>query len=189
VGQDAASERHHCRNTNVGGHYFFMKILPILILLTTVQIVRGQSENQKDLVEILEIALQLDKLPPELIQKPIEKFSSGTNSPFIIVKSDKSKSLDKIYPADSSHVWVADYTQIFEFELTCGLVPLNLTRKKNILTLDYKTVKYPYSSKNNTITTCHSGRLTAKKEGDSWTIVRSKIKEINCEVDMFGQKK
>ena len=169
-----------------------MKILPIIFLLTTVQIASGQSENQKDLTEILEIALRLDKLPIELLQKPIKKFTPGTNAHFIIVKSDTTKNIEsKFYPADTSHVWVVDYTSIFEFELTCGLVPLNLTRRKNRLTIDYKTVKYPYSPKNNTNTdtTCHSGRLTAEKKGDSWTIVSSKTKEIKCETDFFGHKK
>ncbi len=167
-----------------------MKILLLLITLTTSQIARGQSVNQRDLVDILEIAFRTEKLPSELIQKPIKKFTPGTNSPFIIVKSDSTKNLEsKFYPADTSHVWVVSYTQIFEFELTCGLVPLNLTRKKNRLTLEYKTVEYPYSSKDNTRTTCHSGRLTADKKGDSWTITNSKLKEIKCEIDFFGHKK
>ena len=167
-----------------------MKILPFIILLTTVQIASGQSENQKDLVEILEIALLTDKLPSELIQKPIKKFTPGTNVPFIVVKSDSTKDLEsKFFPADTSHVWVVDYTTIFEFELTCGLVPVNLTRKRNRLTLEYKTVEYPYSSKDNTKRICHSGKLTADKKGDSWTIVNSKLKEIKCEIDFFGHKK
>ena len=169
-----------------------MKILPILILLTTVQITRGQSDNQRDLVNILELALRTDKLPNELIQKPIVEFAPWTKVPFIIVKSDLTKNLDSnFHPADSSHVWIVDYTHIFESELTCGLVPIDLTRRKNRLTIDYKTVKYPYSSENNTNTdtTCHSGRLTAKKKGDSWTIVSSKINEIKCETDFFGHKK
>jgi hypothetical protein len=166
-----------------------MKILLTILSLTTVYVASGQSANQKDLVEILEIALRIDRLPSELIQKPIENFAPWTKDPFIIVKSDSIKHLDSnFHPSDSSSVWIVDYTHIFESELTCGLVPLDLKRKKNRLTLDYKTVKYP-SSKNNTNTICHSGRLTAEQSGDSWTIVSSKFKEIKCEIDFFGHKK
>jgi len=36
VGQDAASERHHCRNTNVGGHFNMdRKVILILLVLTS----------------------------------------------------------------------------------------------------------------------------------------------------------
>jgi len=176
--------------TNVGGHYFFMKILPIVILLTTVQFASGQSQNQRDLVEILNVALRTDKLPTELIHKSVPKYAQWTNSPFIIVKSDTTKNLDREFrPTDNSNVWIVDYPEIFELALTCGLVPLNLKRKKNRLTLDYKTVKYPDSSKANTDMACHSGRLTAEKKGDSWTIVNSKTQEIKCEIDFFGHKK
>ena len=44
-----------------------MKILHIIIGLSTINIASGQSANQKDLVEILNVALRDNKLPDESV--------------------------------------------------------------------------------------------------------------------------
>jgi hypothetical protein len=54
VGQDAASKRHHCRNTNVAGNFTDMKYDPPIEKRTTEQlmeIVEFPDEWQSDLVE------------------------------------------------------------------------------------------------------------------------------------------
>lgn len=177
----------HCINTNVGGHYFFMKILLTIIALATVCTASGQEDNQKDLVDILNIALRDSILPTELIVTKNSKSTPWTNAPFIVVRADKEKKLNRLLnPPANNHVWISDYEEIFELAIPFGLIPLKITRKKNRLTLDYKTVKYPSKDGANT---CHTGRLIADREGDMWIIVDSKVKETKCETDTYGLKK
>lgn len=165
-----------------------MKILLTILSLATVYVASGQSSNQKDLVEILNVALRDNKLPNELIKTTNPGNAPWTNAPFIVIKSDKSKSIERLaVPPDSTHVWIFDYTEIFELEIAYALVPLKITRKEDRLTLDFKTVKYPASDDTNT--TCHSGRLSADRKDDSWTIVNLKVNKNKCETDMFGLKK
>ena len=165
-----------------------MKILLTILSLTTVYIASGQSANQKDLVEILNVAFRDNKLPSELINKTNPGIAPWTNAPFIVIKADKSKSIERLtVPPDSTHVWIFNYTDIFELEISYALVPLRITRKKDRLTLDFKTVKYPTSDDTNT--TCHSGRLSADRKDDSWTILNLKVNKNKCETDMFGLEK
>ena len=163
-----------------------MKILLTIIALATVYTTSGQSNNQKDLVDILNLALQDNKLPTELINSTNPKMVSWTNAPFIIIKGDKEKNLNRLpKPLDNNHVWIIDYEEIFELAVPCGLVPLKITRKKNRLTLDYKTIIYPPKDR---VNTCHAGHLTAERKGDTWTIINSKVKEIKCALDWYGSK-
>jgi hypothetical protein len=165
-----------------------MKILLSIILLATFHLASGQPENQKDLVEILNIALRDNQFPNELIKATNPDIAPWTNAPFIVVKADKSINLERLsVPPDSTHVWIFDYEDIFVLEISYVLVPLNISRKKDQLTLDYKTIKYP--TKDDTNTTCHSGKIMAERKGDSWTVVNSKTKKMKCEVDAFGYKK
>lgn len=164
-----------------------MKILLTILSLTTFSIASGQSDDQKDLVDILNIALTNKELPTELINTTNPKATPWTNAPFIVVKSDKSRNLERLKePLDSTHVWIFDYEDIFISEIAYGLVPLDIKRKGDKLTLDYKTLKFPSKDTN---WTCHSGQLVANRVGDSWTIVKSKTKQIKCEADMYGHKK
>ena len=163
-----------------------MKLFHIIVTLLTVQLANAQSANQKDLVDILNLALKHDKLPVELINKSNPDFAPWINAPFIVIKSDTSKHLGTLtVPPDSTHVWIFDYEQIFLLYIGYGLVPLSITRNQSRLTLDYKTVRY-WTNKNNT---CHSGRLIAAKKNDKWTVVKSTTKEVKCEIDSFGQNK
>jgi hypothetical protein len=177
----------HAKYTDVGGHYFFMKILLIIISLATVHTASGQGDNQKDLVDILNVALRDNKLPNELINPANPQMVTWTNAPFIIVKSDKEKNISRLLnPTESDHVWIIDYAEIFELSIPYGLVPIKIKRKKNRLTLDYKVVKYPSKYPN---FTCHSSRLTAERNEGLWIIINSTTKETKCEIDMYGHKK
>lgn len=164
----------------------FMKILPIILTLVVIQFAKGQSANQTDLVEILNVALRHNKVPNELINRSNPELAPWTNAPFIVIKSDTTKHLGTLMqPPDSTHVWIFDYEQIFLFDIAYGLVPVKITREQRHLTLDYKTVRY-WTNKDST---CHSGQLIARKENDSWTIIKANTKKVKCEIDMFGQKK
>jgi len=164
-----------------------MKILLTILALATVYIASGQSDNQKDLADILNVALRDNRLPTEVINTTNPAMVSWTNAPFIIVKADKEKDLNRLpNPPHNNHVWITDYEEIFEFSIPYGLVPLKIKRKKNRLTLDYKTVRYPSKDK---LSTCHTGRLIADRKGDSWTIVDSKVKATKCETNTYGLKK
>lgn len=164
-----------------------MKILLTILSLTTVYIANGQSANQRDLIEILNIALRDNKLPTELINSNNLEFAPWTSPPFIVIKADKSKGLERpLEPADNNHVWIFDYTEIFELDIHYGLVVLDITRKKDRLSLDFKTVRYPSTDINSF---CHSGRLIAQRANDTWTIMNLKVKEIECKTDMLGLQK
>ena len=164
-----------------------MKILSIIITLATIQFAIGQSANQRDLVDILNVALRDNKLPNELINKSNPTIAPWTNAPFIVIKSDTTKNLERLsVPPDSTHTWIFDYEDIFMLDIAYGLVPLKIMREQDRLTLDFKTIKYPAKDKT---MPCHSGQLIAEKRNDTWIIIKSKTKEMKCEIDMFGQKK
>jgi hypothetical protein len=165
-----------------------MKILVTFISLAIVHLSYGQSANEKDLVAILNVALLDNQLPGELIIKANPKIASWTNDPFIVIKSDKNKNLERLQGRpENSHVWIMDYTEIFELNIPCGLIPISIVRKKDQLIFDYKTVKYPQMD--STSTSCHSGKLIAQRKDNTWTVVSSKMKNRKCEIDFFGRNK
>src|SRR5688572_20372581 len=165
---------------------FFMKVLHIIIGLLTINLANGQSPNQKDLVEILNVALRDNKLPEELINKSNPKIAPWTNAPFIVIKSDITKDLRRLdrWP-DDTHVWILDYEDIYMLDIASGLIPLSIIREKNRVTLDFKTIQYP----TNAALACHLGKLIAERKNDTWIILVSKAKETKCEIDKFGHKK
>ena len=103
-----------------------MKIYFIAIVFLTVQFAYGQSANQKDIIEILNLALLQGELPDELINKSNPEFAPWTNAPFIVVKSDTSN----YHAGDSTHVWIFADEQIFLYDIGYGLVPIRTTRKQ-----------------------------------------------------------
>src|SRR5688500_13746483 len=98
-----------------------MKILHIIIGLLTINRANGQSPNQKDLVEILNVALRDNKLPDELIMKSNPKIAPWTNAPFVVIKSDSATNVERLEVApDSTHVWIFDYSDIFMLDISFG---------------------------------------------------------------------
>ena len=95
-----------------------MKVFCVTIGLLTIHLANGQSSNQKDLTEILNLALQDNQLPNELIVKSNPKIAPWTNAPFVVVKSDSSMNLQRpeVHP-DSTHVWILDYEDIFLLDI------------------------------------------------------------------------
>ena len=164
-----------------------MKVLHVVIGLLTIHLVNGQTPNQKDLTEILNVALLDKKLPDELIVKSNPKMAPWTNAPFVVVKSDSTMNLERPdVPPDSTHVWIFDYEDIFMLDIAFGLAPVSIVYEQDRFTLKYKTVKYPTK---NTEMTCHLGQIVAEKKDDSWTIIKSRTRKTKCKLDMFGQKK
>lgn len=165
----------------------FMRILLTLLVLTIVCVSKGQSVNQKDLIEIFNVALRKNKLPDELIHATNPKGAPWTNAPFIVIKADKSKGRERILePTDTNHVWVLDYAEIFMLGIHHGLVVLGTTEMKGRLTIDFKTVRYPSNQES---IYCHAGRLFAQRTKETWTVSKLKMKRYKCKMDMFGLQK
>jgi hypothetical protein len=159
----------------------FMTIFTIVAVLLVVQAGKGQSANQKNLIEVLEVALLDSQLPSELVNWKNPDYTPWTNAPFIVVKADTAKNLRRlIAPSENNHVWIFESEEIHLYDIHYGLVPTKIKKNGRRLAVDYKTVRYW----NNATNPCHIGRLIAKKEDSDWIIVKSNIKETACEIVM-----
>lgn len=164
-----------------------MKYLLTLVLLAFIQFTNAQSQDTADLTGILNIALQENRLPKEMIIATDITKGYLSNAPYIIIKADSSKNLSRIEnPPANSHVWVLDYEDIFMHQIPFAVILTRILRKQNQFTLEFKTVAYPDHNPN---MTCFKGRIMAEKINGRWSILKVETSVIGCEVDFFGQPK
>lgn len=148
----------------------------------------GVGQSTGDLIQIFDTALKDNKLPKESILLTSSLIKPRTDPPYLILKEDLKFNLKSPHNLpESSHVWIFDYPEIFELNIISCLVITNITKGAEKMTISYKTVKFP--NRSDTSIFCHTGKIVAIKNQDSWTIKNSTFNRSKCEIDSYGLKK
>lgn len=138
----------------------------------------GQTLDQKDLVEVVKLAFKKNELPNELIPKLDTVFRQSLPNPFIVIKSDEKFGIKRQYDDKPDNVMVWDGEEIFLYNIPYWLTLLETSRKKDKALIRYETTTY--GKRQGVSTTCYTGEIKGKFDGQKWILINSKFTQSDC---------
>jgi hypothetical protein len=163
----------------------FILIFTILVSSKTI----GQTLNQGDLMEIVRLAYEQDKLPRELVCNLDTVFNRSFPDPFIVIKSDKNKGIVRQYGnlGEVEKIMVWNNEDIFLYNITYWITPLETSRKRDFAYIRYE--RTTYGQRHGITAKCYKGEIKGKFNGENWKLLKSKFVGSDCNFSHWGAGK
>jgi len=147
----------------------------------------GQTLDQKDVVEVVKLALKQNKLPNELVPKLDTLFSRSLPDSFVVIKSDEKLGIKRRYDDKPDKVMVWAGEDIFLYNIPYWLTLLEASRKKDKAVIRYETTTY--GKRQGVATTCYIGEIQGKFDGEKWILRKSKFTQADCNFSHWSAEK
>lgn len=161
-----------------------------LIILATICLsfsAKGQTLNQKDLIELVKLAFKGHNLPSDIVPKVDTLTKKSLPERFVIIESNDKIGIKRQYDDKPDIVMIWSGEEIFLHSVTYWMKLLKTTRKSDRALVKYETmadVPRPEIPAR-----CFNGEIRGRFNGKKWILRESSFTETDCTFGLLSKKK